>query len=492
MRSGLQGALVALVLAVSAGLPGIPAVSAAVDPALQSASHSIVRVAPGQAEAVAGFARRTGAMDVQVLDSLDMVTAQLDAATVDALSRNVAVKIIGADGEIAATGGDPNRRGPRSVASSNATYASIGVLEAWRESTGNGVTVALMDSGIAYHPAFGDRVLARVDFLDDGALSADPAGHGTFLAGLIAGKTATFTGVAPDANLVSLRVLDRQGRGTVRGALRAVDWVLQNRRPYGIRVVNVSFGATQTRPYHGDPLAASMESLWFAGVVVVAAAGNDGLSAGSISTPGADPFVVTVGAFDDKGSMPTADDQEAEFSSRGPTLDGFAKPDLLAPGVDVVSIHIVGSAFDARYPERGAWNALRALSLGTMSGTSVSTALVSGIAALVLSERPSYRPTDVKGALVAGARHVAGWSAPVPDALRSLHVRPARVNAGLKPSGLLVDLVGDTWGENVTWENITWENITWENITWESVTWESVTWEAVTWEAITWEAITWE
>jgi subtilisin family serine protease len=520
----------ALALVLSASLPGVPRVVALVDPALASGSDAIVSVADGQAEAVARAARAVGGTDVQALHTIDMVTARLDALAVRSLSRHVAVRALLADGEIVAADTDREPKGDRRGAkNAERSLQAINVPAAWREATGRGVTVALMDTGIAQHAAFGNRVVARVDFVGDGATAADPGGHGTFLAALIAGKTETFSGVAPGARLVSLRVLDQTGRGTVQSALRAVDWLLRNRSAYGVRVLNVSFGAPQRASYHLDPLAAAMESVWLSGIVVVAAAGNAGPSAGTIITPGADPFVVTAGGFaeagssqtgngdrdrdarrdddDDEGGEDDQDDeddedgasaqrnkhQQAEFSARGPTLDGFAKPDVLAPAVRVVSVRVAHSWLDEQFPARRVGEGFT-----TMSGTSVSAALTSGVATLVLESHRRYSPTQVKGALVGAARKMEGWSAPVLDAARALRVRPARVNANMLPSRLFLAVLvqqlqaGNVTWENVSWENISWENLTWENVSWENLTWEGVTWEGVTWEGVTWEGVTWE
>src|SRR5207247_786085 len=181
----------------------------------------------------------------------------------------------------------------------SAGIAAIGAPDAWRKATGKGVTVALMDTGVAWHPDLEGSVVARVDFVNDGATSLDPGGHGTFLAGLIAAHGRTFSGVAPDAKLISLRVLDAQGRGTMHSVLAAFDWVLHKRAAYHVKVLNLSFGAPQTTTYHRTLLAGVVESAWFAGVTVVTAAGNDGPKPGTVAMPGADAFVVTAGSCDD-------------------------------------------------------------------------------------------------------------------------------------------------------------------------------------------------
>jgi serine protease AprX len=335
-----------------------------------------------------------------------------------------------------------------------------------------------MDTGIADHPDLAGSVVGRFDFVHDGAPSLDPGGHGTFLAGLIAAHGATFKGVAPDAKLVSLRVLNANGVGTLHSVLAAFDWVLRNRTTYGIRVVNISWGTAQTTSYQRDLLAGVVESAWFAGVTVVAAAGNDGPLPGTVSSPAADPFVISAGSLDDDGTPAHEDDRESTFSGRGPTRDGFAKPDLLAPGEHVVSLRVPGTGPS---PYR------------KLTGTSASAAFVSGAAALLLQAHASYSPTDVKGALVAGGYRVTAAVTPGLDAANALAVQPARVNADLAPSRVLISLLAKTgaftdarqWG--VSWEGVSWERLRWQTISWESVSWEAVSWDAVSWDAVTWE-----
>ena len=199
--------------------------------------------------------------------------------------------------------------------------------------------------------------------------------------------------------------------------------------------------------------------------------------------PGADPFVITVGSLADRGTPGWGDDRESVFSSRGPTRDGFAKPDVLAPGEHVVSLRVPGAAFD----KDGEPNATP---YARLTGTSASSAMVAGVASLVLQAHAGYSPSQVKGALVAGGRNVWGTETPGANALDALTARPALVNARVAPSALLMKVLvasGQIAG-SVNWDGVTWEGITWESVTWEGIAWESVSWESVTWESVTWEA----
>ncbi|TME27210.1 MAG: hypothetical protein E6I64_07105, partial [Chloroflexi bacterium] len=198
-----------------------------------------------------------------------------------------------------------------------------------------------------------------------------------------------------------------------------------------------------------------------------------------------------VGSLADQGTPGSGDDRESVFSGRGPTKDGFTKPDVLAPGEHVASLRITGTWLDREAPEESG-SRQSAPGYARLTGTSASTALVAGVAALVLQAHRSYSPTEVKGALVAAGRRITGSNTPGADAARSLSVQPARVNMGLRPSLVLVKVLaenGSLAGGLVRWETVSWETVSWEAVTWESVTWESVTWEGVAWESVAWEGL---
>ncbi|PYN11707.1 MAG: hypothetical protein DME05_23625, partial [Candidatus Rokuibacteriota bacterium] len=272
----------------------------------------------------------------------------------------------------------------------------------------------------------------------------------------------------------------------LRDVVAAFDWLLKHRKAFGIGVLNLSIGTTQTSSYHADLLAALAEAAWFSGVAVVAAAGNDGPVGDRVSTPGADPFVITAGSFDDQGTVVGQDDRESVFSSRGPTVDGFSKPDVLAPGRRVVSLRAIDGA-----PRGDAAQTFDPTFYARMSGTSVSSAMVAGVAALVLSYHRDYSPTKIKGAVLGSGRSIAGSPREAVEAAKALTATERNVNKDLLPSRLLMQTLAKSGvtGSGTTWEGITWEGVTWEAITWESVTWEAVTWESVSWEGVMWETV---
>ncbi len=392
--------------------------------------------------------------------------------------------------------------------------------------TGKGVTVAVIDSGVADHPDLAGRIVARVDLTGEGS-NGDPGGHGTHVAGLIAGDGAAshgqWTGVAPQANIASVRVIDATGHAKLSTIFAGLQWVLRNRSTYDIRIANLSFGGAALSGYQNDLLASAVEMLSFSGLTVVVSAGNDGKSgASSITTPATDPFVITAGADDTNDTAGLKDDSIAKWSSRGPTaFDGLAKPDVVAPGRRIVGLRAAGSTLDTLYPSlqvtaKGATTA----QYFTLSGTSMAAAIVSGVAALYLERRSSATPRDVKAQLTATARplrdvRASAQGAGVVDALAAVTVPQAAAPYTPYPASAAfaeqvftklygqtitwrdlsfhggVDSQGISWTD-VTWADITWDSVTWEDITWEAFDWQSITWEDITWEDLTWEGVTWE
>jgi serine protease AprX len=409
----------------------------------------------------------------------------------------------------------------------------VGAPEAWRQLgvTGRGIGVAILDSGIAPHTDIASRIVASVDFTGGGGgaslvAPADPGGHGTHVAGLVAGDGSAsggaFAGIAPGANLIDVRVITASGSTTVSTLIAGMQWVLAHRSDYNIRVVNLSAGAPVTVSYSNDPLAAAVEVLVFAGITVVVSAGNEGPKRSSITTPGSDPYVITVGAIDDNGTATLADDAIASWSSQGPTaIDGLAKPDLVAPGRKIVSLRSPGSTLDQQLPDRvvAGLNPL-APAYFRLSGTSMAAPIVTGVVALMLERTPALSPAQVKQSLMSTALPLAYGSptttgSGLVSAVAAVTAPPrpadpvtAPVSAGFagdvyafllgQPlvwrdlgSNGGVDSNGVPW-RDVTWANISWDAITWANLSWESFNWSTVKWQDMTWEGITWEDITWD
>jgi serine protease AprX len=301
-------------------------------------------------------------------------------------------------------------------ASADVTAESIGADQLWagegrlKGVTGDGISVAVIDTGMDLrHSALRGRVIFTKDFT--GGDGIDRFGHGTHVAGIIAGAggqtadTRDYRGIAYGANLVNLRALGDDGSGTVSTVVEAIDWAIDHRHQLGIRVINLSLGTPVLQPYRDDPLCEAVERAVTAGIVVVAAAGNYGRSVdgktvlGSITSPGNSPYALTVGALDTHGTPQRSDDTLASYSSRGPTrFDLIIKPDVSAPGSHIVSAEASGAAIPQAHPERhvagGGSNAYMEL-----SGTSMAAAVVSGAVALLLDQRPALTAVAVKASL---------------------------------------------------------------------------------------------
>jgi len=289
--------------------------------------------------------------------------------------------------------------------------------------SGKGVTVAVVDSGIAAHSAIGSRVIGRVNLVsDEPGVTGDPYGHGTHVAGIIGGSTTAATyvtaafsgGSAPLVNFVDVRVLGSDGAGYTSDVIRGIDWAVANRKTYNIRIVNLSLGHPVLESALLDPLCQAVERAVSAGLVVVASAGNYGLTPdgapilGGITSPGNSPYAITVGATDTKGTLDPSDDVVASYSSHGPTeYDFIVKPDVVAPGTRIVSAEAYRSYLSKTYPQ---WHVAGSGTNAYMriSGTSMAAAVVSGGVALMLNAAPSLSPAQVKIGLQMGARYIAG------------------------------------------------------------------------------------
>jgi len=398
--------------------------------------------------------------------------------------------------------------------------------------TGAGVTVAVLDSGIAADPDLvqpTNRILARANFADPLNGSDDPGGHGTHVAGTIAGNglrsAGEFVGVAPGANLVDVRVLDGNGNGRLSSVILGIQWALDHRLQYHIRVLNLSLGAPARSSYLLDPLAAAAELAWLRGLVVVAAAGN---TPGTVDSPGTDPYVITVGATDDRGTPTVGDDLAGWFSGWGTPAGSTPKPDLVAPGRKIVSIRTPGSTLDRLLPDHVV-TATNGASYFRLTGTSMATAVVSGAIALLLERQPGLGPDQVKAVLMgttrpfgqsagsppapatigAGLVDIASAASSGPRPRATTGLRPADVTAStLYPAlygqplhwknpllgGLLWDLLG--WSTldwtNLAWDNLAWDNLAWDNLAWDNLAWDNLAWDGSRWNNLAWDNLAWD
>jgi serine protease AprX len=282
----------------------------------------------------------------------------------------------------------------------------------------------------------------------DAATASDTYGHGTHVAGIIAGDgtrrndaaAGKYVGIAPRAKLIAIKASDDAGRGTILDAIYGLQFAVDHRDDYNIRVVNLSLSSTTPESYRTDPLDAAVESAYFQGILVVAAAGNRGNAEDATAySPGNDPFALSVGAVDDQGTAARDDDTFASWSSAGVTQDGFAKPEIAAPGAHIVSTLARGSAFADLCP-----SCIVDGDYIRIGGTSMAAPVVSGVAALLFERHPDWTPADVKATLVATGRDVPGGIDEVNAAAALAADSPA---AGSDDSVVPNDLVDAATGE---------------------------------------------
>jgi serine protease AprX len=375
------------------------------------------------------------------LDIIDGVGALLTSQMVDTLRNDPRIRSITPNGSVKASG-----NGRNNIPASDYPNA-VGADVVWGQGDiGAGVTVAVVDTGIGWHQGLfkgadgktDGRILAWKDFVDNFSTPHDPNGHGTHVAGIIAnnqkGDDGEWDGMAPGVSLVGVRVLNEQGFGTYETVIQGVQWVVNNRDKFNIRVMNLSMVAPVESPYWADPLNQAVMKAWASGITVVTPAGNDGPGPMSISVPGNNPYVITVGAFSDNYTPGDwSDDYIAPFSAAGPTLDGFVKPDLVAPGAHMVSTMMPSSTIARDHDAN--WITSMYFS---MAGTSMSAAVVSGAAALILAQNPQLTPDQVKYRLMATA---FPWvDSQTTDALYSMWQQGAgRLNV---PDAVTTDLDG--------------------------------------------------
>jgi serine protease AprX len=518
-----------------------------VDPALVSQATLapgatlplIVRETAPASDAAERLVRDLGGTVERELPIVGGFSAGLPATALPEMAGSDAVGIVWGDGEI------------RTQSTGTSDYDSWDPNSAWRKAirlaqlddayTGAGVTVAVLDTGVSKVSDLGNRVLARVDLTPDHD-GEDSFGHGTHLAGIVAGSGAAsdgrWRGVASRSRLVSVKVAGGDGSTDVSVVIAGLQWVAAHRSDYNIRVLNLAFGTDGQQTYSLDPLDYAVEQVWFAGVLVVVAAGNRGSDAGTINKPADDPFVLTVGAVDVKGTAERDDDVVAPFSSRGPTQDGFRKPNLVAPGITIVSARVPGSTIDQLHPAARVGD-----SYFKGTGTSQATAIVSGVAALMLQADPSLTPDVAKAALIGTADKSTslgtGSGSGLVDAYGAVNAavsgkfRLSPANVGLVPStgtGLIeesrgtlrvyadldgdgeldpvrgeVDALGNKWSStswsstswsslmslSSGWDSTSWSGTSWSGTSWSSTSWSSTSWSNTSWSNTSWSSLTW-
>jgi serine protease AprX len=366
--------------------------------------------------------------------------------------------------------------------------------------------IAIVDSGVESRADFGGRLVASVDLTSRlGNSPGDGRGHGTFVAGIAAGSGVGYAGASPAAELVSIDVIGDDGTGLTSDVIRACAWILEHAHEYDIRVANFSLHSTTSVPFHLDPLNRAVEQLWFGGIVVVTAAGNYGTPDGPSGvrhSPASDPFVITVGAVDIGTSAAVDDDRPAPWSAWGATVDGFAKPELGAPGRYLVGPVPASSTLVTERPD-----AVSSHGYMQLSGTSFAAPVVSGAVASLLARAPALGPDEVKGALMLTARPLgevgegavgAGLLAADVAALVKRAPNPnealwAYVRRSEDGAGLAFD--ADEWhartGGDASWSSASWNSASWNSVSWNSASWNSASWSSASWNSASWNSASW-
>jgi serine protease AprX len=504
-----------LVAAPTAGGTAKTPLTAVVDPALR-AVHGTVGVIVTGTRSIESAVVRTGGSITHDLPIINGFSAKVPASDVPLISRMPGVTSVTLDRatHVQSTAGSTNNI--------PSVYKQIVRGDKLAKSGGNGagVTVALIDTGVTPLPDIANslvtvttdplgQVNAQCINMTDEPTCNDSYGHGTFMAGIIAGNGAAsggkYVGMAPGAKIVSVKIAGATGASDVSTIIAAIQWVVSFKAQYGIGVLNLSLGTDSTQSYSVDPLDYAVERAWQSGIVVNVAASNRGPSAATISDPANDPFVVTVGAIDDKGTTGFGDDILPNFTSRGPTSDGMAKPDVVAPGAHIVSLAAPGASITTQFPPTMTAPYRRG------SGTSMATAVVSGLVAQMLSLQPALTPDRVKYALMSTAHpdassDVMAVGSGVVDGSAALAAGPGLANVGVPPStgtgsitasrgtvGVQLDDSANTVLDSST--NLTAQLTTWDPTTltgpWTGGSWFGGSWFGGSWFGGSWFGGSW-
>jgi serine protease AprX len=425
----------------------------------------------------------------------DAFVANVPGAAIKAMSRNPAIKFITYDAPM-------RKMGMVDPANVDTVYpGTVNAPELWSSLTGAGIGVAVLDTGISSAPdwqdAAGDsRIAYQINFNSNATSTTDGSGHGTHVAGIIAGNswnrstsglTGKYMGIAPEAKLINVKVSDDQGMSYASDVVDAIEWVIANRTTHNIRVMNLSLVSSVAESYKTSILDAAVEKAWFSGILVTVAAGNFGPD--TVKYPPAnDPFVITVGASDPLGTTLRSDDGMAPWSSYGITQDGFSKPEVVAPGRSMVSVLSSSTCTIAmQFPT---W--VTDTDYLRMSGTSMASPVVAGSAALAFQAHPEWTNDQVKwlllntSTLLGDATPLPGQGAGEIDAAALAHYSstPELANQGLTVSDQLVGPNGTTTytsTSTASWSTASWSTASWSTASWSTASWSTASWSTVSW-----------
>jgi serine protease AprX len=515
--------MVALALALTALAPTQARADAPAD-----VVSVIVQAVPDSGVDLGVLVESLGGTVTAELSLINGVAAEMLASAAVTLAADPGVVAVTPDASVELSGWHYGADDQESLAS--LTDKVTNADQFWNDGyTGSGVDIALIDSGIS--PVDGLRTSGKVINAPDLSFESqnsdlmylDSFGHGTHLAGIMAGRADSapsrittkeakkhFLGVAPDANVVSVKVATRNGTTDVSQVIAAIDWVVQHRNDNGmnIRVLNLSFGTDSTQSYLYDPLAFAVEQAWKHNIVVVVAAGNDGKGS-ALRNPATDPFVITVGAAFTNSTERTGDDYITDFSSCGTDTRHV---DLVAPGSSIVSLLAPGSDAAVSHPE-----AIVDGQYIVGSGTSQAAAFVSGAAALLIDQRPGITPDQVKDVLMSSAASIPGENsrcqgAGLIDLKEARGESTRKVQQSFTPSlgtgsldasrgsyrlshdGVTLtgeqDIMGSAW-DGASWSSLSASGASWSGGEWNGASWSGASWSGASWSGASWSGASW-
>jgi subtilisin family serine protease len=536
-------ATVTVATAIGVGMAG-PAMAAQPAPGSAAPVDVIVRELPGTGSQPERAVEAFGGTVGRHLGIIDAFTASVPGDRLDALRATPGVSDVTEDAGLELSSKEVDDQAAQAGSLYTIANQVTGASAMWDAGyTGQGIDVAVIDSGVV--PVKGLDDPGKIVYGPDLTLEAngsakqkDTYGHGTHMSGIIAGRdpeakggkksgdATNFVGMAPDSRIVSVKVADAKGQTDVSQAIAAIDWVVQNRNKNGlnIRVLNMSFGTDGVQDYVLDPLAFAAEQAWHKGIVVVVAVGNEGFGTGKVNNPAYDPYLIAVGSNTANGTATTADDVVSSFSNDG---DGTRNPDVVAPGDQVVSLRSSGSYLDKTYPQARIGDRLF-----RGSGTSQAAAVVSGAAALLVQQRPTATPDQIKALLTGTANAIPNATAaqqgsglvdlaeartaPTPNAVQrftlstglgslelargSVHVTVGtrQVRGEVDVRGQAFDVrkwvaglrTGTNWS-GMSWSGMSWSGMSWSGMSWSGMSWSGMSWSGMSWSGMSWSGMSW-
>ncbi|TAK24174.1 MAG: hypothetical protein EPO26_07115 [Chloroflexota bacterium] len=445
-----------------------------------------------------------GGKKVRELNKLGFV-ATVKGKHLDKISKHAAVNFVDIDAPMIPPAIDSTTLKPQGL--EVAYQRTIGAADAWMAGiTGAGVGVAVIDTGVnAALPDFNaadgsSRVIASLNFNPAAQYVADGYGHGTHVAGIIAGNSwfnpttalqGKYIGVAPGAHIINLRTAADNGASNVSDVIAALDWAVANRLTYNIRVINLSMITNASGSRKQSMLAAAVERAWFSGIFVVVSAGNIGPNTASYA-PANDPFVMVVGAADTKRTPGQSDDKIAGWSSYGNNEEGKARPDVVAPGRWIPSVlsspsSVLGSRYSGRVMDPNyIW----------MSGTSMAAPVVAGAAALVLQAHPEMSNDELKWLMMNTSVPLAGE---IGSGVGEINVTNmlnytgtvGKANDGEQLADFLVGPDGLVSYSTSSWSTSSWSTSSWSTSSWSTSSWSTSSWSTSSWSTSSWSTSSW-